>query len=174
MILVETAARAMSKGDRKAALEQLWEAVASSPTFPEARYQLALAHLPPAGDATESEAQFLRVVQLDPDHARAHHQLGMLRARRGDLPGALASLRRATELAPGLVDANRELAAQAWKVQDWPTVLTSLTAVIAWEPGDAMAHYALARALGQQGNHEEAARELAIAQRLNPSLRMPQ
>ena len=174
MILLETAAGLMSKGDRTAALEQLWEAVAASASFAEAHYQLALALLPPAGKAADSEAHFLRTVQLDADHAKAHHQLGILRARRGDLSGALASLRRATELAPGLVDAQRELAAQAWTAQDWPTVLGALTAVIAWEPGDAMAHYALARALREQGHHDEAARELAIAQRLNPSLRTPQ
>lgn len=174
MILLETAAGLMSKGERTAALDQLWEAVSASPSFAEAHYQLALALLPPAGNAKDSEAHFLRVVQLDADHAKAHHQLGVLRARRGDLPGALASLRRACELAPGLVDAQRELAAQAWKAQDWPTVFDALTAVIAWEPGDAMTHFALARALGEQGQHDEAARELAIAQRLNPSLRVPQ
>ena len=174
MILLESAAGLMSRGNRNGALEQLWEAVAASSSFAEAHHQLAVALLPPAGKAADSEAHFLRTVQLDADHAKAHHQLGVLRARRGDLPGALASLRRATELAPGLIDAQRELAAQAWKAQDWTTVLAALTAVIAWEPGDAMAHLALARALGEQGQHEEAARELAIAQRLNPSLRVPE
>jgi tetratricopeptide (TPR) repeat protein len=174
MILLETAAGLMSKGSRAAALDRLREAVAATSRFAEAHYQLALALLPPAGKAADSEAQFLRAVQLDPDHAKAHHQLGVLRARRGDLSGALASLRRATELAPGLTDAQRELAAQAWKAEDWSTVLEALTAVVAWEPGDAMAHYALARALREQGHDGEAARELAIAQRLNPSLRLPQ
>ncbi len=169
MVLIEAAAGALKKGDRPESVAQLREATSASPAFPEAHYQLALALL--GSSAAEAETHFLRVVELDGDRAHAHHQLGVLRARRGDLPGALASLRRATELAPGLVDAQRELAAQAWKVEDWPTVLAALTAVIAWEPGDAMAHYALARALGEQGHHDEAARELAIAQRLNPSLR---
>jgi tetratricopeptide (TPR) repeat protein len=174
MMLLESAAGLMSKANRTAAIERLWDAVAASSSFAEPHYQLALAMRPPAGDAKVSEAQFLRAVQLDPDHAQAHHQLGVLRARRGDLPAALASLRRATELAPGLVDAQRELAAQAWNAHDRDAVLSALTAVIAWEPGDAMAHYALARALGEQGDRDEAARELAIAQRLNPSLRIPQ
>ena len=172
MMLLETAAGEMKKGDKGTALERLREAVRASSSFSEARYQLALAVLP--SDPRSAESDFLHVVRLDPEHARAHHQLGVLRGRRGDLQGALASLRRATELAPGFVDAQRELAAQAWKVQDWPTVLGALTAVVAWEPGDAMAHYALSRVLGEMGRHQDAARELTIAQRLNPSLRVPQ
>jgi len=173
MMHIEAAAGALKKGDRTGSLRLLREATFAGPSFPEAHYQLALALLPPDGNASEAEVHFSRAVEFDPDHAKAHHQLGVLRARRGDLPGSLAALRRATEVSPGLVDAQRELAAQAWKAQDWPTVLGALTAVIAWEPGDAMAHYALARALREQGHHDEAARELAIAQRLNPSLRMP-
>jgi protein O-GlcNAc transferase len=172
MVLLENAAGATRKGDRAAALEQVRDAAAFAPTFPEARYQLALALLP--SDAGGAEAHFQRVVQLDPERATAHYQFGVLRGKRGDVQGALASLRRATELAPGLLEAQRELAAHAWKVDDWTTVLASLVAVVAWDPGDAMAHYALSRALGQVGRNEEAARELTIAQRLNPSLRVPQ
>jgi tetratricopeptide (TPR) repeat protein len=173
MILLETAAASMRKGERRAAIEQLHEAAAASPSFPEVHYQLALALEQSPEDVAESEAEFHRVVELDANHAPAHYRIGILRARRGDTAGAIASLRRATELAPSLVDAHRELAARAWNQQDWPTVLASLKAVVAWEPGDAMAHYALARALDQRGARDEAARELAIAQRLNPALREP-
>jgi tetratricopeptide (TPR) repeat protein len=169
MISIENAAHAMRKDDRTTALTYLWEAVSASPGFPEAHYQLALALMPT--NARASEAQFVRVVELDPRHPPAHYQLGVLRARRNDVAGAMASLRRAIELAPGFIEAHRELATQAWKQEDWTTVFASLRAIVAWDPADADAHYALSRALTQQGDHAAAARELAIAQRLKPSPR---
>lgn len=174
MMLVETAAASAKRGDVAGAITQLQEAaVEVSPTFAEAHHQLALALLSDPGRAASAEAHFLRVVQLDPEHAAAHHRLGVLRARRGDLQGALASLRRATELRPGLIDAHRELAALAWKADDWTTVLASLGAVVAWEPGDARAHYAISRALRHLGRTLDAERELTIARRLDPSIRDP-
>jgi tetratricopeptide (TPR) repeat protein len=173
MILLETAAERMRNGDRAAALAQLREAVEASPGFPEAHYRLGLALWQSPDDVAESEAEFQRVVDLDPDHARGVYQLGLVRARRGDAAGAMVALRRATELAPGLIDAQRELAARAWAREEWQDVLDALNAVVAWEPGDARAHYALARALAQQGKAHDAAREFAIAQRLDPALRDP-
>jgi tetratricopeptide (TPR) repeat protein len=174
MIALESGMRAIDKGDRTAGLEQLSKATVEDPSFAEARYRLGAALMAGAGtDLKASEQHLTRAVELDPRYAPALYQLGVLKARRGDAAGALASLRRATELAPGFLDAHRELAAQAWQEKDWPTVLGSLRSIVAWQPGDAKAHFALARALAEQGDRDGAARELAIAQRLDPSIRNP-
>ena len=45
--------------------------------------------------------------------------------------------------------------------------------MIAWAPDDASAHYDLAVALKAGGQHDEAAHELQIAQKLNPAIRAP-
>jgi Flp pilus assembly protein TadD len=45
--------------------------------------------------------------------------------------------------------------------------------VVAWHPEDAAAHYDLAAALKASGELDEAARELQIAQKLDPKLSAP-
>jgi tetratricopeptide (TPR) repeat protein len=57
--------------------------------------------------------------------------------------------------------------------RDWPTAVREFQAVVAWNPEDASAHYDLAIALKARGQHDEAAHELQVAQRLNPALRAP-
>ncbi len=49
----------------------------------------------------EAAAAFERAVALKPDFAQAHHNLGLARARAGDSPGAIASLREAIRCTPG-------------------------------------------------------------------------
>ena len=58
-------------------------------------------------------------MRLDPDTHGHTTSSDLLRAGRGDLAGAALALRRATVLAPGLVAAQRELAAVAKRQQDW-------------------------------------------------------
>ena len=80
----------------------------------------------------------------------------MLRGGRGDVAGAIVALRRATVLAPGLVAAQRELAALAKRQQDWPTAAAALTAVVAWEPTDARAREELHEADAHRSSHSSA------------------
>lgn len=62
---------------------------------------------PPA--LAEAEALFARSIELDPDNAESHTRLGLIRAKRGDLDGAVAAWRRALALAPGRPDVIRYL-----------------------------------------------------------------
>jgi len=84
------------------ALAVLSEAEVLEPRDPEIRNNLASAWLL-KGDLDRAEAQARAAVAL-PGQPRAigpaHNTLGQIRAGRGDLPGALASFRRAAELLP--------------------------------------------------------------------------
>ena len=51
--------------------------------------------------------------------------------------------------------------------------IRALQDVVIWKPDDADAHYDLAITLKAAGDLDEAARELAIAQRLKPARRIP-
>src|SRR4029450_10890620 len=107
LILLQTASEQQSRGKMPEAIPSLRQAVAISPAFAEAHYQLGLAlGRTPAG-AGEAERAFRDVLRLNPDHALAHYQLGLLLVRRGDTESARAALERAAALAPGLAGATR-------------------------------------------------------------------
>jgi tetratricopeptide (TPR) repeat protein len=163
----------MNKGEQSTAVGELQEAIALSSDFTEAQYQLGLALRRSADGPAKSEAAFRQVLQLNPNHAPAHFQLGLLFAARGDKTQASAEFQRAVELAPGLTEAHRALAKLAAHSRDWPTAVREFQVVVAWDPEDASAHYDLAIALKARGQHDEAAHELQVAQRLNPALRAP-
>jgi tetratricopeptide (TPR) repeat protein len=146
MVLVEMAATQLDKGDAAAAVASLREAVAASPDFAEAHYQLGRALRSAAGPPAAIEDALLRAVQLDPGHALARFEWAQQLAARGDTLGAVDQLRKAVELRPSLVDAHRELARRARASGDWATAVAELQAVLAWEPQDARAREELAAA----------------------------
>jgi tetratricopeptide (TPR) repeat protein len=161
MVLVDTASSLMERGDAAGAVPLLREAIALAPTLTHAHFQLALAlsrldapAAPPArGDASHGpaiEAALLRVIELEPAHARGHAALGLRHAARGQDRPAIDRLRRAVLLAPSLVAAQRALADLLARAGDWPSVVAALEAAMAWQPEDPSLAPALARALRAQ------------------------
>jgi Flp pilus assembly protein TadD len=136
----------VASGDIAAAIAQLRQAADISPHFPEAQYQLGLALDRSSRDFADIERTFTRVLELDPNHARARYRLGLLLARRGDTATAALELQRASAIAPGLVDAHRELARLALAAQDWSAAVRQLQTVLIWEPEDERARDDLSRA----------------------------
>jgi tetratricopeptide (TPR) repeat protein len=183
MILIDSTTGLLEQGDTAKALPLLREAIDLAPALTEAHFQLALglrrsyeAHVsskPGAAsgpDPAAIEAELLRVIELDPAHAPAYAELGMFHASRGDTVHALAALRRAASLAPGLVTAQRALADQAAVLEDWPTVVAALEAVMAWQPEDPSAPLNLARTLLRQRECAGAVAVFQHAVRLQPDL----
>jgi Tfp pilus assembly protein PilF len=147
MVLVEMAATQLGKGDAAAAVASLRDAVAASPDFAEAHYQLGRALRRAAAPSAEVEEAFLRAVRLDPGHGAARYEWARQLAARGDTLGAVDQLRKAVELQPSLIDAHRERARIARASRDWATAAAELEAVLAWEPSDARARSDLAAAV---------------------------
>jgi tetratricopeptide (TPR) repeat protein len=161
MVLVDTATDRMEGGDAAAAVPILREAIALAPALTHAHFQLALAlsrldaqstraAASEASQAAAIEAALNRVVELEPGHARAHAELGLRHAARGQNRSAIDSLRRAVLTAPSLVAAQRGLADLLARAEDWPAAISALEAAMAWRPEDASLASALARALFAQ------------------------
>ena len=172
MILVQTAADHMNKGETSEAVRALQEAVSLTPTFTEAQYQLASA-LRRSGDNKKSEEASWKVLQLEPDHALAHLNLGLLLSKEGDANQAEVELKKAIQIEPSLSEAHFALGKLAGRSQNWQVAVREFQTVIAWNPLDAAAHNALAQALKASGQAEEAARELRFAQQLGPETASP-
>jgi tetratricopeptide (TPR) repeat protein len=100
LVLLDSSAALLAKGDVAGAIAQRREAVASSSRFADAHYELGVALAAAEGSRAEAEAAFRQAIVLDERHARAHAALATLLASRGDEAGAHAARARAAELAP--------------------------------------------------------------------------
>ena len=162
MLLVDSAtdAPARTAGRRRAAPEG---GRRTRTALAEAHFQLAIAlkqaqaqdasrtaAIARGHDGDEVDAELRRAVELDPSHALAHLELGLRRASRGEIASGIEALRRAVTLAPGLAAAQRALAHLAVQREDWPTAVSALEAVHAWEPEDVPAAVALTSVLVRQ------------------------
>jgi tetratricopeptide (TPR) repeat protein len=137
MILTETAAGRLGRGEAAAAVGDLREAVAASPAFAEAHYLLGLALRRSGAGPREAQTPLLRALELDPDHAGARLEVARVLEEQGERDSAILQLRRALERRPSLVEARRELARLATEAGDRATAVSELQAALAWEPGDA-------------------------------------
>jgi tetratricopeptide (TPR) repeat protein len=103
-------ARALNEaGEPAAARRVLGDVLKADPNSVDGWFQLGVAQYL-TGDPG-SAASFERVVQLKPDHARAYHNLGLVRKKRGDRPGAEAAFEAALRCRPDY-DAPRQALAE--------------------------------------------------------------
>jgi tetratricopeptide (TPR) repeat protein len=173
LVLSESAAHRVKAGDLKTAIAELREAVSLDPESLGAYFLLASTLRQSSADLVEVTKTLRRVLELNPRHAPAHHQLGMALESQGKKVEAMAEFRVAVELAPGFIEARHALGKAAMEIKDWETAAAQFRGVIAWEPKDAAAHHQLSRALRAMGQTEESESELRAAQQLNPSLKTP-
>src|SRR5947207_1248515 len=172
LVLLQTAADRIQRGEVTPAIDDLREAAALNPRFAETHYQLGLALARSGAHAEDAEASFRRAIELDPGRAAAHYQLGLLLARR-DRAGAAGELQAALAAEPGLAEAHRALARMASDEGNLSTAVSELQKVVIWSPRNADAHLQLAAALKASGDAAGAARETTIAWRLQHAPRPP-
>ena len=62
------------------------------------------------GQADAAVGHYRRALEINPDYADAHHNLGVALANRGDPDAAILHLRKVIEFRPGHAEARRILA----------------------------------------------------------------
>jgi Flp pilus assembly protein TadD len=99
----------LRRGDARAALPELLEAVRLEPRYPEALANLAYAQAE-LGNLRAALRTAEQAVRLAPDSAVAHNNLGTIHEQLGDLPAASREYRLALRLAPAMAEAAENLA----------------------------------------------------------------
>jgi Flp pilus assembly protein TadD len=137
---------------------------------PEARSDAHVARgieLADRGWLDEAAREFQRAVELDPRSSHARDHLAAVHAERGRWREALAEHLAALALDPGNAAAHYHLA--SFLAASGPEMaVAEFRESIRLEPEHADAHLGLGMALADQGEGEEARRELAEAIRLDP------
>ncbi|MBD2072115.1 CHAT domain-containing protein [Leptolyngbya sp. FACHB-671] len=126
------------------------------------------------GRLNEAIAAYRRAIQIDPNLAVAHNNLGIVLARRGRLQEAADAYREAIRLDPNLANAYNNLAEvlqDLGQPQEAEQAQAQASAVLNSASSTNVVDYInLGRALGNQGKHEEAIAAYEIALELNPTL----
>jgi len=121
---------------------------------------------------------FQEAIERDPGYALAYAGLAVANralAMNADvpakdcLPQAKAAAMRAIELDDSLAEAHSALSfALIWYDWDWAGAEKEAQRALALDPNSAMAHFAYAHILSDQGRHQEAIAEIARARELDP------
>lgn len=127
-----------SRGDALFLLERHDESLASfrravqlAPRHAESWNSLGSVYIERHGDLRQAEECFRHALEINPNDALAHHNMGVLAQIRGDLDGALAKFRLAQRLEPAAVASNFSEALlhllrgdfeRGWSKYHWRTV----------------------------------------------------
>jgi tetratricopeptide (TPR) repeat protein len=104
----------------------------------------------------ESEKEFLRAIELDPDYPTARHWYSLLLRDTGRVDQAIAELKRAQQLDPLSRVIGQTLASVYITKGDVNAAIEEARRVIELDPGYARAHDQLGLGLLKQGKYEEA------------------
>ncbi|RMF77902.1 MAG: tetratricopeptide repeat protein [Planctomycetota bacterium] len=121
-----------------------------------------------AGNFPTAEEIYRKLLEIEPDNARAHKELGDALAGQMKLDEALAEYRRALELNPDEVSAQAGAGTILALRGDYEAAEEQLRAAIAADPSNSGPHAGLANLLGELGRFEEALREYEVAAELAP------
>lgn len=156
--------------------EQLESAVRQDPQNASLRVAVAQRYLD-QGSLDRALKQAQEALKIDDQHQGAYAILGRVYLLKGNLPEAESNFRKLialnqdnqyARLSPALQYAHYQLGQIAMKRADYATAADEFRASLQIQASDADAHLALALALQQQGQHDEAIRELDEALRFVP------
>jgi len=141
----------LAEGDPKKAVALYRDAVAVLPESALLNYKLSVA-LDRVGDTAAEREALQKAVQIDPNMAIAHRQLGYLAFSGGDFTTAEAQYREAVRAAPGYTDAWISLAATLGTESRYPEAQQAVQRALEIDPKNASAielQKELANAAGQ-------------------------
>jgi len=117
----------------------------------------------------DSEREFKRAMEMDPNYATAHHWYSLLLMESGRYEEGLAEIRRAQELDPVSLIIGYNLALNCLVTGDLNAAIDQSKRLIELDPSFPRAHQALAYALLKQNRHDEALAEFKKAADLSPN-----
>ena len=121
-----------------------------------------------SGEIDEAEAHYRRAIEIDPNYAEAHNNLGLLLDDRGRRAEAAEQFRKALEINPQYVQAHNNLGVLLMNQGMMADAIVQFRAAVALDPKFDLAHGNLGRALSHQGQNTAAAAELRAFLRLQP------
>ena len=95
-------------------------------------------------------------------------QQGKTHLKHGRAAQATVALEKAKRREPEKASIREALGIAYFRIHQWQAAETEFRAMLELAPTDDYAHYALGRALRNQGRHEEAATHLKLARSLRP------
>ena len=146
----------------------LKEAVALRADVPRGQYNLALV-AEQRGDASGARAAYEAEVAKNPKNYGAQFNLGKTLLKEGRLPDAIARLRASVEAKPDFAEGYLYLAKALLDAGNLPASMEAAETGLAKKPDPSIAplgHFVLADVYSRQGKENEAAREVALARRL--------
>ena len=97
-----------------------------------------------------------------------HFREGQKRLRKGMAAQATVPLEKAKRLEPEKASIREALGIAYFRIKRWEEAEAEFRKVLELSPADDYAHYALGRALRNQGRHDEARTHLKLARSLRP------
>jgi tetratricopeptide (TPR) repeat protein len=116
----------------------------------------------------DSVSLFQRAIDVVPDNALAHNNLGMALVAEGRMADALVHFEKAKEIAPLDTDARSNLGNALRALRRPAEAVIAYEKALEQSPNDASIHYNLATALADLGRWNEAESHLREALRLDP------
>jgi tetratricopeptide (TPR) repeat protein len=110
----------------------------------------------------------MHTLQVNPESAMAHNNLGLILAQQGRLHDALPSFQRAVRLRPDLAEAHYNLGKALTLLGAFEAAIAHHTTALQYRPGWAEAHNNFGVTLAAQGQHAAALTQYAKALLLKP------
>ena len=148
MVLVQSGRQRLKSGDGDRRPVRIAGGRSECAAFAEAHLELGRAILDTGGDPNAAIREFKLAVNLDPERADVHYQIGLASLRAGDKQHALEEFRSAAAMAPCRTEIMRALGQAALAMGDRNTAERQFSRMVAWDPadGDARAQLAKVRA----------------------------
>ncbi len=123
-------------------------------------------------DWLAAEREWTRALQLNPNHATAHHWYGSFLSNRGRADEAIAEVKRAQELDPLSLPISADLAWVLYYARRYDQAVDQAHRTLAMDPTFARAHMVQGLVYLQQGRNAEAIAEFQAARELEDSQQM--
>ena len=153
------------QGQNPAAMNEYQKAIAEKPDAAGLHYALGTLYRE-AGRLDEALAEFNEELKISPNDAMTEFFLGDIYLQQDKVEQAQQYLERALALQPGLVDAQVDMAKTYHRQNKVAEAVQLLKKVIASDPEQQDAHYLLFSLYKEQGNTEQARKELATFEEL--------